>query len=99
MKRGRPSAASDVRRDILGALAGYQYPVTASTVKRLVDRRRVHPCGWDTVRKYLDELVAERLVLSQALPADRGCKPLVVYMGRSRETDSGRQFLGTYSSD
>jgi len=99
MRRGGPSAAGEVRRDILAALAGYQYPATAGTVKRLVDRRRPVPCGWDTVRKYLDELVAERLVLSQALPTERGRRPLVAYMGRSRKIDKGGEFLGEFSTD
>ena len=72
----------EFRRGILGVLAGYEYPVTVSAVKRLLDARRSRPCGWDTVFKYLEELAAERVVLRQALPTNRGHKPLVVYVGR-----------------
>jgi len=43
---------------------------------------RQRPCGWDTVNKYLNELASERLILRQALPAEAGRKPLVVYLGR-----------------
>jgi hypothetical protein len=33
------------------------------------------------------------------VPTERGRKPLVVYIGRSRPTDSSRDFLGTFSGD
>jgi hypothetical protein len=99
MRRGRPAAREEFRREILKALGGYQYPATISTVKGLLDARRLRPCGWDTVQKYLQELAEERLILRQTLPAERGRKPLVVYIGRSRTTDSGRDFLGTFSRD
>ena len=99
MKRGRPSAREEFRREILKVLGGYQYPATISTVKGLLDARRLQPCGWDTVQKYLQELAEERLILRQALPTERGRKPLVVYSGRARPTDSSRDFLGTFSRD
>jgi len=89
----------EFRREILDVLGGYQYPATASTIKRLLDQRRMRPCGWRTVQKYLHELAAERLVLRQALPTQRGRKPLVVYTGRSVQTDSARDLLGTFSTD
>lgn len=84
MKRGRPSMGPEFRREILNVLGQgqYEYPATASTVRHLLEARRMRGCGWDTVRKYLDELVAERLVLRQALPTQAGRRPLVVYMGR-----------------
>ena len=74
----------DFRREILTVLGQgqYEYPATASTVRHLIEARRMRGCGYDTVRKYLDELVADRLVLRQPLPARDGRKPLVVYMGR-----------------
>ena len=84
MRRGRPAMREEMRRLILTALGGAEYPVTASTIKRLLDGRRARPCGWHTVRKYVDELSAERLVFRQALPTRGGSKPLVVYVGRSR---------------
>ena len=84
MKRGRPALREYFRREILTVLGDGPYPVTALTVKRQLDTRRLRPCGWHTVRKYLDELAEERLVLRQALPPEKGRKPLVVYMGRAR---------------
>jgi len=99
MKRGRPAIREEFRQQILHVLGDYQYPATASTVKKLLDMRRGRPCGWDTVRKYMDELTAERLILRQALPVERGHRPLVVYIGRSCATDSHCQFLGTFSKD
>ena len=82
MKRGRPAMGAEFRRQILRILSAAEYPVTATTIKQLLDERRAHPCGWDTVRKYVEELVTERLVLRQALPTERGRKPLVIYLGR-----------------
>jgi len=99
MRRGRPSAREDFRREILAALAGHPYPATASTIKRLLDGQRLRPCGWDTVRKYLTELAGERLVVQQTLPGRAGSKPLVVYQARGRATGSGREFLGTFCED
>jgi len=99
MRRGRPAAREEFRREILSVLNGYQYPATISTVKGLLDARRLRPCGWDTVQKYLQELAEERLILRQALPTERGRKPLVVYTGRARPSDSSRDFLGTFSRD
>ena len=82
MKRGRPAMREEFRSEILNVLDGSGYPVTATTVKRLLDAKRGQRCGWDTVRKYLEDLTAERLVLRQVLPTNRGRKPLVLYMGR-----------------
>jgi len=84
MKRGRPAMREEFRREILHVLGSGEYPVTASTIKRLLDKRRLRPCGWHTARKYLEELAAERLVLRQSLPTRSGRKPLVVYAGRCR---------------
>ena len=89
----------EVRQQILSVLAGYQYPATINTIKERLEHRRGHPCGWDTVQKYLQELTAEHLVLRQSLPTERGHKPLVVYMGRAAPIDRQRQFLGTFSTN
>jgi len=59
----------------------------------------MQPCGWDTVQKYLNELRQEHLVLRQALPAERGRKPLVVFIGRSPPIATRRQFCGTSSGN
>jgi len=83
MKQGRPDMREEFRREILSVLGGYEYPATANTVKRLLDSRRMHPCGQDTVRKYLHELAEDRLVVRQTLPAGDGRRPLVVYQGMS----------------
>ena len=84
MRGGRPAMRGHFRGLILTVLADNPYPVTATSVKQMLDERRPRRCGWDTVRKYLDELVEDRLVLRQQLPAEQGRKPLVLYMGRSR---------------
>ena len=99
MKTGRPAMRQEFRREILQVLSGYRYPATASTVKRLLDGRRLRPCGWDTVQKYLQELNVERLVIRQVLPSEHGRKPLVVYLGRAPPIDGGDELLGTFSEN
>ena len=89
MKAGRPSMCWELRQMLLEALAAYQYPATVSTAKRLVEIRRQQGCGWDTIQKCLDELAAGQLVIRQALPAQPGHKPLIVYQHYSQE-DTGR---------
>jgi hypothetical protein len=89
----------EFRREILNVLGGYQYPATVSTVKRLLDQRRMQPCGRDTVRKYLSELTEDQLVIRQALPTTSGRQPLVVYLGRSGRTAGSGEFLETFSMD
>jgi hypothetical protein len=99
MKRGRPPLREQFRQDILSALSAYQYPATVSTVKRLLNQRRLQPCAWETVEKYLNELSQQRLVLRQALPTERGRKPLVIFVGRNPPIDISRQFCETSSED
>lgn len=82
MKSGRPAMRGQFREDILQALADHEHPATITGLKRRIESRRGRPCGWETVRKYLDELVTERLVLRQTLPAEPGRKPLELYLGR-----------------
>ena len=93
MKRGRPSMREHFREEILNILADGECPLTVSCVKRFLGARRSRPCGWHTVRRYLDELAAERLVLRQVLPTEEGRNPLVVYHGRRSQTGSKREFL------
>lgn len=84
MKRGRRPLREHFRQQILEALATNPYPITAAGIKKVIDAKTFQPCGWHTVRKYLGELVTEKLVLRQALPSNAGRKPLVIYLGRSR---------------
>ena len=84
MKHGRPAMREHFRHEILEALQQLPYPVTVSTIRHLVEARSAQRSGWDTIQKYLEELVAERLVLRQPLPTQPGRKPLVVYLGRRR---------------
>ena len=99
MKRGRPAMREEFRRQILMVLGKTPYPITVTNVRRLVEARRTHPCGWDTIQKYLQELVAERLVLREPLPPQPKRKPLVLYRGRRHQTRSKSEFLGTFSRD
>jgi len=99
MKRGRPARQEEFRREILEVLHSYQYPATISTVKGLLDARRLHPCGWHTVRKYLQVLTAERLVHRDALPTIKGRRPLVVYIGQTDQGNREQDLLRTFSTD
>ena len=99
MKRGRPPVREEFRREILDVLSCHRYPATASTVKRILDGRRMRRTGWDTLQKYLAELADDRLILRQSLPVERGHKPLVVYIGRPGPARRDGEFLGRFSTD
>ena len=99
MRRGRPAMGEEFRRQILSILGHGEYPVTATTIKHQLEKARGRRCGWDTVRKYLDELVGDRLVIRQALPTRHGRKPLVVYAGRTAQVGSRRQCVAAFSKD
>jgi len=85
MRRGRPAMRDEFRQEILEVLSDTPYPVTVTTIKKKLDQRRPRPCGRDTVHKYIQELVTDRLVLRRPLPARQGHKPLLVYLGRGMQ--------------
>lgn len=66
MKRGRPSKRADVRPAILKTLEGSAIPLTASALGRLVSEQLGTHISWNTIQKYVRELVETNKV--RAIP-------------------------------
>ena len=80
MRRGRPSLRATVREDVSHVLARTTYPVTVRTIQRYMGAAGARPPHWCTIKKCLDELADEGIVLRQSLPAEPKRKPLIVYL-------------------
>jgi len=81
MKRGRPSKRSDVRKAILTILENSGVPLTTSALSRLVLEEFNTRASWNTIQKYVRELVETNQVQPIALPHSKktGETGLVVY--------------------
>jgi len=67
------------REQILNRLRSHRYPMTVGTVAKLITQGTGCPCGWNTIRRYMDKLAEQGVVRRQALPSGANRKPLVVY--------------------
>jgi predicted transcriptional regulator len=68
MKRGRRSIRDDVISQILDILSNTQTPLTTSSIRMLISNRFDKNLSWNTVRKYLNELVKSNQISSISLP-------------------------------
>lgn len=68
MKRGRPSKRADIRKAILNALENSNVPLTTSVLARVVSEDAGSNVSWNTIQKYLRELVEANRVQPIALP-------------------------------
>ena len=57
MKRGRRSLREEVKFQILDVLSNTKIPLTTSSIKMLIFKKFNKNLSWNTVQKYLDELV------------------------------------------
>jgi hypothetical protein len=57
MKRGRPSARNLVQTNILEVLSSSPIPYTVSSLAKTISPKVGRTVSWNTVQKYLDELV------------------------------------------
>jgi len=92
MKRGRPSLRQTVRTRVSHVLRQTPYPVTVRTIQKSMTKPYMRPAHWCTIKKYLDELAEEGIVIRQVLPAAPKRKPLVVYFLRQAGSASGEDF-------
>jgi len=91
LKRGRPALRSTFKAQINALLASYPFPVTTRTVqKRLSTEGRVG--SWHTIRKYLDELAEEGVVIKQQLPVTDKNRPFVLYQIRGCKSQPQENF-------
>jgi len=66
MKRGRPNIRSHIQPKILEILSKSNFPMNVSTICDYLSSEMKKPVNWNTVKKYLDELV--KLDKVQAIP-------------------------------
>lgn len=81
MKRGRPSKRTDIRKAILTALENSPVPLTTSVLARMLSEEAGSRISWNTVQKYLRELVEANRVHPISLPHSKksGETGLTVY--------------------
>lgn len=92
MRRGRPSLRTASRQGISEVLRRHPYPVTVQTVHQELSAIASGPGSWNTVRKYLDELAADGVVIRQVLPTECRRKPLVLYFIRGGKSQARGNF-------
>jgi Fe2+ or Zn2+ uptake regulation protein len=92
MRRGRPSLRTASRQSISEVLRRHPYPVTVQTVHQDLVRSASGPGSWNTVRKYLDDLASDGVVIRQVLPVERKRKPLVLYFIRGGRSQARGNF-------
>jgi len=82
MKRGRPSARNIVQTNILDILSSTQIPLTISSLAKMVSPKVGRTVSWNTIHKYLDELVQLGKVQPMPLPHSKieGKDGLTVYV-------------------
>jgi|YelNatPaOPRAMG01_1025707.scaffolds.fasta_scaffold01259_33 hypothetical protein len=66
MKRGRPNIRNKIQPKILEILSKSNFPMNVSTICNYLSSEMKKPVNWNTVKKYLDELV--KLDKVQAIP-------------------------------
>ncbi len=66
MKRGRPNIRNQIQPKILEILSKSNFPMNVSTICNHLSSEMKKPVNWNTVKKYLEELV--KLDKVQAIP-------------------------------
>ena len=87
MRRGRPALRATLREKISSVLSCRPYPVTVQTIRQTLLQTTAQPANPTTIKKYLEELTGEGIVIRQSLPSGRKEKPLVVYFMRGFRPD------------
>jgi len=82
MKRGRPPIREQVNQILLEILTGQQTPQTISSLTAQASKKLERTLSWNTIQKYLQELVETNKVQAIALPhsKEEGKKGLTVYI-------------------
>ncbi len=68
MKRGRPDVRQTIQSNLLTVLSSSQTPLTVSSLTRFVSKEVNRSISWNTVQKYLDELIQTEKVQAIPLP-------------------------------
>lgn len=68
MKRGRPSARHNITPAIMDALGKTETPMTTSSLKKLLSEQLKQDFSWNTIQKYLNEMMQANQITSMDLP-------------------------------
>jgi len=81
MKRGRPSIRNLVQTSIIETLSSSQFPMTISALAKIISGKLERRISWNTVQKYLNELIEINKVQPMPLPHSKieGKTGLTVY--------------------
>jgi predicted Zn-ribbon and HTH transcriptional regulator len=81
MKRGRPNMRKLVQENLLSILTNSKTPLTISSLTRFLSNNLNKQVSWNTVQKYLHELIEANQVQAITLPHSKedGKEGLTVY--------------------
>jgi len=81
MKRGRPTVRIEVQREIIEVLSSKNVPMTTSSIANAISKKLGKKVSWNTIEKYINELVAMDKVSPIVLPHSKleGKDGLTVY--------------------
>lgn len=68
MKRGRPNVRQTIQNNLITVLSSSQTPLTVSSLTRFVSKEVNKSVSWNTVQKYLEELIQTEKVQAIELP-------------------------------
>ena len=68
MKRGRPNIRHNVQRDIILLLSKFDTPITISVISKEIFKLTNKKLSWNTIQKYVQELVETGKVQAFQLP-------------------------------
>lgn len=82
MKRGRPGIRSLIQSNILEILSLSQTPLTISALAKIISPKVGRTVSWNTIQKYLNELIETNKVQPLPLPHSKkeGKVGLTVYI-------------------
>ena len=68
MKRGRPNIRYNVQKDVVSLLSKFNTPVTISVISKEITKTIDREISWNTVQKYVQELVESGKIQAIQLP-------------------------------
>lgn len=82
MKRGRPNKRKIIQQAVIELLSSLEYPISILTIKKRISSKLNQKLSWNTVKKYIDELVEANKIQPIILPHSKkeGKHGLTVYI-------------------
>lgn len=68
MRRGRPNIRTIIQSNLLSVLGSSQTPMTISGLTRLISKETSRQISWNTIQKYVEELIKIDKVQAITLP-------------------------------